>query len=173
MRWTYVYRIARGSSNTRRISIRWTRVSTAARPTQYELIVKQQRMRASYVILGESITHVALGENSRHQWNCFAHIFILRSDEFVRALRISLRALCVEFPLRLGKPILPVARVTLQRTLVRGSQCPNNQQPQRESQQHNQDSASFVDLSQPSQRSERLKQKYNHAGQLVYAYGNE
>ena len=67
---------------------------------------------------------------------------------------------------------MPVARVTLHRTLVRGSQCANNQQAHRPNHNdNNQDSASFIDLSQTNHRNERMKQKYDHSGQLMYAYG--
>ena len=79
----------------------------------------------------------------------------------------------------IGKPIMPVARVIIQRTLVRGTQCPNNQQATQQSHRtnnnnnnNNQDSSSYVDLSQSNHRNERLKQKYDHSGRLMYAYGN-
>jgi hypothetical protein len=67
---------------------------------------------------------------------------------------------------------MPVARVTLQRTLVRGTQCSNNQQNTQYSHQVNHESSSDVDLSQAHHRNERLKQKYDHSGSLMYAYGN-
>ncbi len=63
---------------------------------------------------------------------------------------------------------MPVARITLQRTLVRGTQCPNNQH----SHGTNHDSSSDIDLSQANHRNERLKQKYDHSGRLIYTYGN-
>jgi hypothetical protein len=74
----------------------------------------------------------------------------------------------------IGKPVMPVARVILQRTLVRGTQCSNNQQSIRtnNNNNNNQDSSSYVDLSQTNHRNERLKQKYDHSGSLMYAYGN-
>ncbi|CAF1303047.1 unnamed protein product [Rotaria sordida] len=55
---------------------------------------------------------------------------------------------------------MPVARVILQHTLVRGNQCPNNQY----------DFSFNIDLSQTKHHNERLKQKYNNSGKLVYAY---
>lgn len=63
---------------------------------------------------------------------------------------------------------MPVARVTLQRTLVRGTQCPNNQYS---NQRTNHDSSFDIDLSQANHRNERLKQKYDYSGRLIYAYG--
>jgi hypothetical protein len=63
---------------------------------------------------------------------------------------------------------MPVARVTLQRTLVRGQQCPHNTGRQQEM-LHS--PSSFVDLSQNHHRNDRFKQKYDSAGQLMYAYG--
>ncbi|CAF1011801.1 unnamed protein product [Adineta ricciae] len=74
----------------------------------------------------------------------------------------------------MSKPIMPVARVTLQRTLVRGTQCPNNQNGRQHSQRtnhhHREESSPDVDLSQVHHRNERVKQKYDHSGRLVYAY---
>jgi len=69
----------------------------------------------------------------------------------------------------MSKPIMPVARVTLERTLVRGSQCPNNPSAHRK-QQHQPQTPSFVDLSQSNHRNERLKQKYDHNGQSMFTY---
>ena len=66
---------------------------------------------------------------------------------------------------------MPVVRITLQRTLVRGTQCPNNQQHQGTN-NHQQQSSSDIDLSQAHHRNERFKQKYDHSGRLIYAYGN-
>ncbi len=63
---------------------------------------------------------------------------------------------------------MPVARITLQRTLVRGTQCPNNLH----SHGTNDDSSPDIDLSQANHRNERLKQKYDHSGRLIYTYGN-
>ena len=66
--------------------------------------------------------------------------------------------------------------MTLQRTLVRGTQCPNNQHDTQHSHKTNnnhQGSSSDVDLSQANHRNERLKQKYDHSGRLIYAYGNQ
>ena len=71
----------------------------------------------------------------------------------------------------IGKPILPVARVTLQRTLVRGTQCPNQPSTTQHHHRPNQDSTSDVDLSQANHRNERLKQKYDYSGRLIYTYG--
>lgn len=62
---------------------------------------------------------------------------------------------------------MPVARVTLERTLVRGSQCPNNPSAQ----QYQQQTPPYVDLSQSNHRNERLKQKYDHNGQSMFTYG--
>jgi hypothetical protein len=67
---------------------------------------------------------------------------------------------------------MPVARVTLHRTLVRGTQCPNNQAPTQQSHRVNHDSTSDIDLSQANHRNERLKQKYDYSGRLIYTYGN-
>jgi hypothetical protein len=67
---------------------------------------------------------------------------------------------------------MPVARVILQRTLVRGTQCPNNQHRTQSSQRINHNSTSDVDLSQATHRNERLKQKYDYSGRLIYTYGN-
>ncbi|CAF0809451.1 unnamed protein product [Adineta steineri] len=71
----------------------------------------------------------------------------------------------------MSKPIMPVARVTLQRTLVRGSHCPNNKQDTQQPHKTNQqDQSTDIDLSQANHRNERLKQKYDYSGNLVYAY---
>ncbi|CAF5082737.1 unnamed protein product, partial [Rotaria sp. Silwood1] len=73
----------------------------------------------------------------------------------------------------MSKPIMPVARVILQRTLVRGTQCPNNQygtQNLHRVQNNHQDSSLDIDLSQTKHRNERLKQKYDYSGKLMYAY---
>jgi hypothetical protein len=67
---------------------------------------------------------------------------------------------------------MPVARITLQRTLVRGTQCPNNQHNTQNSNQGNNDSSLDIDLSKSNHRNERLKQKYDHSGSLIYTYGN-
>lgn len=67
---------------------------------------------------------------------------------------------------------MPVARITLQRTLVRGTQCPNSQVNNQHPQRTNHDSSLDIDLSQTNQRNERLKQKYDHSGRLIYSYGN-
>lgn len=67
---------------------------------------------------------------------------------------------------------MPVARVTLERTLVRGSQCPNNPSAHR-NQQYQSQTPSFVDLSQSNHRNERLKQKYDHNGQSMFTYGKK
>lgn len=72
---------------------------------------------------------------------------------------------------KIGKPILPVARVILQRTLVRGTQCPNQPSTTQHHHRPNQDSTSDVDLSQTNHRTERLKQKYDYSGRLIYTYG--
>ena len=61
----YVYRIARGSINTRRIFIHWTRVSTVEKPTQYGE-TDEQRIEAAHFIAGESITNLASGEDSHY-----------------------------------------------------------------------------------------------------------
>jgi hypothetical protein len=76
----------------------------------------------------------------------------------------------------IGKPVMPVARITLQRTLVRGHQCPNNQHGSQHSHRttnNHQELSTDIDLSQANHRNERLKQKYDHSGRLIYAYGNE
>ncbi|CAF0865986.1 unnamed protein product [Rotaria sordida] len=73
----------------------------------------------------------------------------------------------------MSKPIMPVARVILQRTLVRGTQCPNNQHGTQNShrvQNNYQDSSVDIDLSQTKHRNERLKQKYDNSGKLIYSY---
>jgi len=68
---------------------------------------------------------------------------------------------------------MPVARVTLQRTLVRGTQCPNNKINTQHSQQTDHGSShDIIDLSQANYRNDRLKQKYDHSGRLIYTYGN-
>ncbi len=70
---------------------------------------------------------------------------------------------------------MPVARITLQRTLVRGTQCPNSQhggQHHHRANNHHQETSPDIDLSQANHRNERLKQKYDHSGRLIYAYGN-
>ncbi len=70
---------------------------------------------------------------------------------------------------------MPVARITLQRTLIRGTQCPNNQhdiQNSHRTDNNHQGLSSDVDLSKSNHRNERLKQKYDHSGHLTYAYGN-
>lgn len=61
--------------------------------------------------------------------------------------------------------------MTLQRTLVRGTQCPNHQTNTHQYPRPNHDSTSDIDLSQANHRNERLKQKYDYAGKLVYTYG--
>ena len=66
---------------------------------------------------------------------------------------------------------MPVARITLQRTLVRGTQCPNSQQRSQNPQRINHNLTSDVDLSQANHRTERLKQKYDYSGRLIYTYG--
>jgi len=63
---------------------------------------------------------------------------------------------------------MPVARLTLQRTLIRGTQCPNNQH---NSQQTHREPSMDINLSQLNHRNERLKQKYDHSGKLIYHYG--
>ena len=72
---------------------------------------------------------------------------------------------------------MPVARITLQRTLVRGTQCPSNQNGRQHSQRtnhhHREESSPDIDLSQAHHRNERVKQKYDHSGRLVYAYGKQ
>ncbi|CAF4293399.1 unnamed protein product [Rotaria socialis] len=73
----------------------------------------------------------------------------------------------------MSKPMMPVARVTLQRTLVRGAQCPNNQpntQNSHRTPNNLEDSSSDIDLSHEKHRNERLKQKYDYSGNLMYAY---
>ena len=63
---------------------------------------------------------------------------------------------------------MPVARITLQRTLIRGTQCPNSQSNHR----MNPEPSNDIDLSQKHHRNERLKQQYDHSGRLIYHYGN-
>ncbi|CAF1302940.1 unnamed protein product [Rotaria sordida] len=68
---------------------------------------------------------------------------------------------------------MPVAHVILQRTLVRGNQCSNNQydtENLQRVQNNDQDSSLDIDLSQAKYRNERLKQKYDNSGKLIYAY---
>ncbi|CAF4006929.1 unnamed protein product [Rotaria sordida] len=68
---------------------------------------------------------------------------------------------------------MPVAHVILQRTLVRGNQCSNNQydtENLHRVQNNDQDSSLDIDLSQAKYRNERLKQKYDNSGKLIYAY---
>lgn len=72
--------------------------------------------------------------------------------------------------------MMPVARVILQRTLVRGNQCPNTQNNKQNSHtnHHNHhDTSADTDLSVATHRNERLKQKYDNSGKLMYAYGNK
>lgn len=71
----------------------------------------------------------------------------------------------------LGKPIMPVARLVLQRTLVRGTQCPNNQHNSHQTHHVHTEQSTDIDLSQLNHRTERLKQKYDHSGKLIYYYG--
>jgi len=52
----------------------------------------------------------------------------------------------------------------------------SKQQPPRKmkqnSNQDNHDSSLDIDLSKSNHRNERLKQKYDHSGSLIYTYGN-
>ena len=69
----------------------------------------------------------------------------------------------------------PVARIVLQRTLIRGNQCPNNQYKMQNSPRIHNDHRNvspYFDLSKAKDRYERLKQKYDYSGRLIYAYGN-
>ena len=77
--------------------------------------------------------------------------------------------------LKIGKPMAPVARIVLQRTLIRGNQCPNNQHERHKSPRIYNDHRNvspYVDLSKAKDRNERLKQKYDYSGRLIYAYSN-
>ncbi|CAF4743515.1 unnamed protein product, partial [Rotaria sp. Silwood2] len=68
---------------------------------------------------------------------------------------------------------MPVSRVILQRTLVRGKQCSNNQydtQNCHRVQNNYQDSSFDTNLSQTKHHNERLKQKYDNSGKLIYSY---
>lgn len=67
---------------------------------------------------------------------------------------------------------MPVARVVLQRTLVRGTQCPNNRQgSSAQSPPVSNEPSMDIDLSQAHHRNEKLKQKYDYSGRLIYHYG--
>lgn len=70
--------------------------------------------------------------------------------------------------------MMPVARVTLQRTLVRGAQCPNNQHKMsnmHRTQTNHQEISTDIDLSQTKHRNERLKQTFDQSGVPIYTYG--